>query len=173
MSAPEKDRLQPVLDGLRQQFGGAILDEQWPYDDLTVVVAKDQFRAIMEHLKGEGFDLLLDVAGVDLLEMEHEARFYLHYNLLAIERNLRIKVRVDMPEDDMKIPTISDIWESANWGEREAFDFYGFEFVGHPNLARILTHREFEGHALRKDYPLMKGQWATTASDLSIDLERE
>ena len=173
MSQPENERLQPVLEGLRSTFGEAVLAEEWPYGDLTVTIAKDKAREALEHLKAAGFDLLLDIAGVDMLELEHKERFQLLYNLYSIGNDLRIKVRVNLPEDDMDIPSVHDLWGAANWAEREAYDFFGFNFIGHPNLVRILTHREFEGHALRKDYPLMKGQWATKASDLSIDLERE
>jgi len=173
MSASEKERLQTVLDGMRQKLGDAILAEEWPYDDLTVTVARDRIHDVMSHLKDAGFDLLLDIAGVDLLKLEHTDRYKLIYNLLSIANNLRIRVRVDVPESDMKVQSITDLWGSANWAEREAYDMFGFDFVGHPNLVRILTHREFEGHALRKDYPVMKGQWASGTSDLSVDLERE
>jgi NADH:ubiquinone oxidoreductase subunit C len=73
----------------------------------------------------------------------------------------------------MNLATATDLWQSANWAEREAFDMFGFNFKGHPNLTRILCHFQFVGHALRKDYPIMKGQWASGTSDLRPDLERE
>ena len=173
MALSEKDRLDPVLDSLRQKFGDAVLSEDWPYGDLTVNVKKDSIYDVLAHLKGAGFNLLLDIAGVDLLKVEHNERYQVLYNLYSIPNNLRIKVRINVPEDDMNVKSVHDLWGAANWAEREAYDFFGLIFEGHPNLVRILTHREFVGHALRKDYPLMKGQWATGTSDLTPDLERE
>ncbi|MDH3216997.1 MAG: NADH-quinone oxidoreductase subunit C [Candidatus Krumholzibacteria bacterium] len=117
--------------------------------------------------------MLLDIAGVDMLKLEHDERYLVVYMLYSIPNDLRLRVKVHVPEDDMNVSSVTDIWQSANWAEREAYDMFGFNFEGHPNLVRILCHREFVGHALRKDYPVMKGQWATGTSDLMPDMERE
>ena len=66
-------------------------------------------------------------------------------------------MQIAVPELDMDVPTVTDLWKSANWGEREAFEMFGFNFVGHPCLKRLLTHHEFVGHPLRKDYPMHGG----------------
>jgi NADH/F420H2 dehydrogenase subunit C len=169
----ERSQLGPIVDGLKQSLPGAVLDEENACGDLVLVVDRKQSHDVLRTLRQAGFDLLLDIAGVDLLEIEHTDRFVVVYNLYSMPKDLRLRVKVYVPEDDMNVPSVSDIWHSANWAEREAYDMFGFNFEGHANLVRILCHREFEGHALRKDYPVMKGQWATTTADLMPDIERE
>ena len=97
------------------------------------------------------FKQLIDIAAVDY--PEEEKRFKLVYLLLSHEMNKRIKVSINF-EIEKKIPTITKVYPSANWMEREVFDMYGIEFVNHPDLRRILTDYDFEGHPLRKDFPL-------------------
>jgi len=97
------------------------------------------------------FKQLIDIAAVDY--PEEEKRFKLVYLLLSHEMNKRIKVSINF-EIEKKIPTITKVYPSANWMEREVFDMYGIEFVDHPDLRRILTDYDFEGHPLRKDFPL-------------------
>lgn len=173
MSNQERERLTPIVDGIKKRLPGAIQKEEDSYGDLVLVIDRKQSHDVLRQLRDEGFDLLLDIAGIDMLKLEHVERFQLVYNLYSIAKDLRLRVRVHVPEGDMNVPSVTDVWESANWAEREAYDMFGFNFEGHPNLARILCHREFEGHALRKDYPVMKGQWASGTSDLMPDIERE
>jgi len=173
MSNNERERLRPIVDGINEQLPGAIKGEEDSYGDLVLVVDRKLSHDVLKELWDKGFDLLLDIAGVDLLKIEHTERFALVYVLYSLPKDLRLRVKVFVPEDDMTVPSVSEIWQAANWAEREAFDMFGFSFEGHPNLARILTHREFEGHPLRKDYPIMKGQWASGTSDLMPDIERE
>jgi NADH-quinone oxidoreductase subunit C/D len=117
------------------------------------------------------FNLLMDVVGIDCTNLPSpRERFELSYNLYSVPDDLRVRVEIAVPELDMKVPTATDLWKSANWGEREAFEMFGFDFVGHPCLKRLLTHHEFQGHPLRKDYPIMAGQWCTSTSDLMEEL---
>ena len=97
------------------------------------------------------FRQLIEVAGVDY--PEEEKRFKLIYLLLSHEKNIRIKISINF-EIGKKIPSITKIYPSANWMEREVFDMYGIEFIDHPDLRRILTDYNFEGYPLRKDFPL-------------------
>ncbi len=173
MSTLELARLKPIVDGIKERFPGAILREEDSYGDLVLVADRKQVHEVLRGLRESGFNMLLDIAGVDLLALEHTERFMLVYNLYSIPADLRLRVKVFVPEDDMNVSSVADIWKAANWAEREAYDMFGFHFEGHPNLVRILCHREFVGHALRKDYPVMKGQWATGTSDLMPELERE
>ena len=173
MSTNERERLQPLVDIIKKQVPGAILSEEDSYGDLVLVIDRKQSHDALKALREQDFDMLLDIAGVDLLTLEHTDRYLLVYNLYSLPKDLRLRVKVFVPEADMSVSSVSDIWEAANWAEREAYDMFGFNFEGHPNLVRILCHREFVGHALRKDYPVMKGQWATGTSDLMDDLERE
>jgi NADH-quinone oxidoreductase subunit C len=97
------------------------------------------------------FRQLIDIAGVDY--PEEEKRFKLVYLLLSHEKNTRVKISINL-ELGTKIPSITKIFPSANWMEREVFDMYGVEFIDHPDLRRILTDYNFEGYPLRKDFPL-------------------
>lgn len=173
MSTNEHERLQPIVQAIKSAVTDAVIREEDSYGDLVLVVDRKHSHAALKALREQGFDLLLDIAGVDLLELEHTDRFAVVYILYSLPKDLRLRVKVYVPEDDMNVSSVADVWASANWAEREAYDMFGFNFQGHPNLARILCHREFVGHALRKDYPVMKGQWATGTSDLMPDIERE
>ena len=167
------DRLDNIVEELRGGIGEAVEAVDRPYGDVVVTVSKTRVHDALSFLKAKGFTFLLDIAGVDGLHLGRKERFEVVYILYSLEGDLRLRVKVFVSETDMSLPTVTDLWQSANWAEREAYDMFGFHFEGHPNLVRILCHREFVGHALRKDYPIMKGQWATGTSDLRPDLERE
>ena len=107
-----------------------------------------QFLKSSDKLK---FKQLIDIAGVDYLDSDK--RFQLVYLLLSHEKNLRIKVSINI-EMGAEVPSLTKIFQSANWMEREVFDMYGIKFQNHPDLRRILTDYNFEGHPLRKDFPL-------------------
>ena len=102
------------------------------------------------------FEQLSDLTAVDYLGCT--PRFEVIYQLYSVSLNHRLRVKVPVPEDDPVVPTASDIWKSANWAEREAWDMFGVRFDGHPDLRRILMYPEFQGHPLRKDYPLNQRQ---------------
>ncbi|UCH84743.1 MAG: NADH-quinone oxidoreductase subunit C [Candidatus Latescibacterota bacterium] len=165
--------LDDILNVIKDRHADADVSVEDSFGDAVMVVAKSQLLDVLTSLKQEGFDLLLDIAGVDNMKREAPERFELVYMLYSVGQDLRLRVKVYVPEDDLNVPSATGLWQAANWGEREAFDMFGFNFEGHPNLERILCHREFVGHALRKDYPTLKGQWATSTSDLRPDLERE
>lgn len=102
------------------------------------------------------FEILLDITAVDYLNRK-EKRFEVVYLLLSIKNKTRLRLKVPV-EDGEKVPTASLLWKNANWLEREVYDMFGIEFEGHPDLRRILLYPEFEGHPLRKDYPLKRSQ---------------
>jgi NADH/F420H2 dehydrogenase subunit C len=156
----------------RSRFGENLVGIDRSFDELVLVVAKDSVHDVLAWLKNDkGFDLLLDIAGVDCLKLDsYDERFEIEYIIYAVANDHRIRVRVPVPEDDLDVPTATDLWQSANWGEREAFEMFGFNFVGHPCLKRLLTHHEFEGHPLRKDYPVARGQWCSSTSDLTDEM---
>lgn len=172
MASNESARHDAIVSDLRSKFAAGVLDVDRSFDDLSVMVDKASVRAVLEYLRREkGFDLLSDIAGVDCMNLEdRRERFELEYVLYAIASDTRMRVRVPVPEDDLDVPTVSDVWQSANWAEREAYEMFGFNFVGHPCLKRLLTHHEFEGYPLRKDYPVMGGQWCSTTSDLTDEM---
>ena len=103
------------------------------------------------------FDLLADLSAVDYLG--RSPRFEVVYQLKSLALNHRLRVKVPVDGDAPVVPTASGVWKSALWGEREVFDMFGIRFAGHPDLRRILMYPEFQGHPLRKDYPLNQ-RWA-------------
>ena len=124
------------------------------FNELLVDTSEEELINVILFLKSHDrlkFRQLIDIAGVDY--PEEEKRFSLVYLLLSHEKNIRIKILINF-EIGKKIPTLTKVYPSANWMEREVFDMYGVEFTDHPDLRRILTDYNFEGYPLRKDFPL-------------------
>ena len=124
------------------------------FNELLIEVNYNNLIEVIQFLKADDvfkFKQLIDIAGVDYLG--EEKRFKLVYLLLSHEKNLRIKISTNF-EIGVEIPSIVKLFPSANWMEREVFDMYGIKFKNHPDLRRILTDYNFEGHPLRKDFPL-------------------
>ncbi len=122
--------------------------------ELTIDINEDVLIEVIQFLKSNEkckFRQLIDIAGVDY--PDYEKRFQLVYLLLSHENNIRIKVSIQF-QSDQTIDSITKIFPSANWMEREVFDMYGIRFKNHPDLRRILTDYGFKGHPLRKDFPL-------------------
>ena len=130
--------------------------------EVTVVVKAADYLAAMQTLRDEpslAFEEMIDLCGVDYLNYGEGTwdglRFAVVVHLLSIEHNWRVRVRVFCPDDEMPlVPSITGIWRSANWFEREAFDLFGILFEGHGDLRRILTDYGFIGHPFRKDFPI-------------------
>lgn len=146
--------------------------------DACVVIAKEYLHPAVEFLKNDcsvKFDMLLDAAGIDYLTYpNHEGpRFAVSYAFKSMSTvGARVRLKVLVSEADLKVPTLTDLYASANWLEREVFDQFGILFEGHPDLRRILNHCEFVGHPLRKDYPAQKRQWLSTSDYLVPELEK-
>ncbi len=105
------------------------------------------------------FKLFLSIDCVDRLMLpENDPRFEVCYFLFSVSRNEHVRLKVRVPESQPELPTISSIFQGANWFERFCWDFYGLRFTGHPDLRRILMYEEFKGHPLRKDYGLRERQ---------------
>ena len=166
MSEEEKEvteDTQPlVLEQLREKFGDALLEDAETQNGVVVVAKKENSYALLEFLKTElAYSFLVDVTAVDNSNLESElmkydyARFMVVYHLYTYQGETpRIRVKVPVNEKDLKIRTVTDLWKGANWLERETYDMFGIDFEGHPDLRRILMPDDFEGHPLRKDYPL-------------------
>ena len=132
----------------RRQQGEAVRDH-------TLFLPGDRLVEVCTFLRDDpelDFALLAWVGGVDLLPSE--PRFEVVYHLLSVSRNVRIALKVQLREAAPNVPTVCGVWPTANWHERETFDFYGIRFDGHPDLTRILLPDDWEGWPLRKDAPL-------------------
>ena len=149
-------RLQRLFDLLSQ--GGFSSVER--LNELTIEVSAGDYRNVCEKLKSDlGFEQLIDLCGVDYAaygDVPREGpRFASVVHLLSVKNNWRLRVRSFCPDDAFPvIPSLVDVWPSASWYEREAFDLFGIMFDGHPDLRRLLTDYGFIGHPFRKDFPL-------------------
>lgn len=145
---------------------------------VTAVVSAAYLRNAVQFLRDEAavkFDMLVDIAGIDYLTYpNHEGpRFAVSYAFKTVAAPcVRVRLKVLVGEDSLKVPTISDLYANANWYEREVYDQFGIVFEGLPDLRRLLNHVEFVGHPLRKDYPAQKRQWLSTNDYLLPELEK-
>lgn len=151
-----------LLDLLIRQFPGAVLETHAQHGDETAVVDPAHWLEIARFLRDDpraSMEMLVDLTCVDWLDREPRFDVVAHLNSLSKGQRLRLKARVgDAEGEHAEIDSLSELWASANWSEREAWDMFGVRFLGHPDLRRILMYPEFEGHALRKDYPAQKIQ---------------
>lgn len=126
------------------------------YGEVTVVVPREHIVDACSFLKtwpDSRFDFLADLCGVDR-GPEEEPRFEVNYHLFSTTKYHRIRLKVVLNEEDPHVASVTSIWRTANWHERETFDLFGVIFEGHPDLRRILLPEDWQGHALRKDFPL-------------------
>jgi NADH-quinone oxidoreductase subunit C len=155
-------KLETLKANLEAAFGDRLQSITEALGQLTVVVKADKFTEVALQLRDDrslGFEQLVDLCGMDYSAYGDGAyegpRFASVLHLLSISNNWRVRVRVFAPDDDVPIvPSAVDVWSSANWYEREAFDLFGIVYEGHPDLRRILTDYGFIGHPFRKDFPL-------------------
>lgn len=150
-----------VLNALIERFPDAVSSHHAELGDETAVVARERIVEICKYLKeadGIEMKMMTDLTVVDGLRLGWKPRFMVVYHLYSISRKHRIRLKVPVPEEDPTIPSVTPLWKGANWFEREAYDMFGIHFEGHPDLRRILLYPEFEGHPLRKDYPVTKRQ---------------
>jgi NADH-quinone oxidoreductase subunit C len=145
-----------IIDKLKARFGGQNIDASEFRGELTIVVPKDRIVEICRFLKEDpelNFDLLADVCGIDM--NTPAKRFGVIYNLYSLTTKFRLRLKIFTEEQEPKVPTVTGVWGTANWHERETFDMFGIVFEGHPDLRRVYMPEDFEYHPLRKDFPLM------------------
>jgi NADH-quinone oxidoreductase subunit C len=124
------------------------------HGEVTIIVPREAIFDACSFLKdGNGFDMLADLCGGDR-GPEEDPRFEVNYHLFSTKHHNRLRLKVLLSEDDPHVATVTTLWKTADWHERETFDLFGVIFDGHPDLRRILLPSDFDGHALRKDYPL-------------------
>lgn len=155
-------KIETLKANLETALGERVVSLTEAIGELTLVVRARDYLEVATLLRDDrklGFEQLVDLCGVDYQTYGDGAydgpRFAAVLQLLSITNNWRLRLRVFAPDDDLPIvPSMVDIWSSANWYEREAFDLFGIVFEGHPDLRRILTDYGFIGHPFRKDFPL-------------------
>ena len=163
------NHLDEIRKDLTHKFDVSQFQFQTECDDDVLTVPHDQVYDVVEHFKKtKRFDFLMDICGVDLLEHPHfkssqangptqssdvsqKERFHVVYHFFSSQNFHRLRLKTKLPSHS-RIKSITPLWKGANWFEREAYDMFGIEFEGHPYLERLLTHHEFKGHPLRKDY---------------------
>ncbi|MBI2336410.1 MAG: NADH-quinone oxidoreductase subunit C [Deltaproteobacteria bacterium] len=152
--------MQIELEKITNRFGDKVISCGMQHSIPYVVVEASallDFLKFCKEDKATDMSMLLDMVAVDY-HNKRPVRFEVVYVLYSVQKNHRLLVKVEVPEQKPMLPTVTDLWKSANWAEREVYDMMGIKFLGHPNLKRILLFESFEGHPLRKDYPITRRQ---------------
>jgi NADH-quinone oxidoreductase subunit C len=156
ISGPEVSSPSPIAAALQREHPDAVREVIEALGETTIIVPREQIVAACSFLKrapGLEFNFLADLCGFDR-GPEEEPRFEVNYHLFSTTKHHRVRLKVVLSEDDIHVPTVSTLWRTADWHERETFDLFGVVFDGHPDLRRILLPDDWQGHALRKDFPL-------------------
>jgi len=161
-----------IVARIQAHFGARVLGTYSFRGQAAVTIAPEAIRDVLTFLRNTpelAFDMLMDVGGVDYLgypdEDDREWRFEVAYQVYSVAKNHRVRLKVAVRDETVKVPSVWDLFGIANWMEREVYDMFGITFSGHPNLRRIMCHDEFVGHALRKDYPINRRQKLSQPSE--------
>ncbi len=148
--------ISPQLDYIKEKLGAkALALSQAQGDDVLLLDAaglRESFRTLKEDSR-LNFDYLSDITAVDYWNKK-EPRFEVVYQLVSLQEKTRLRIRVPLPESNAVVDSLTPLWPGANFLEREVWDLFGIRFSGHPDLRRVLLYEEFQGHPLRKDYPV-------------------
>ena len=148
------EKLHEFVERLRSENSAWVTDVSEGHGEVTVIISRDSIVDACHFLKDQlRFDMLADLCGCDR-GPEEDPRFEVNYHLFSTKHHNRLRLKVLLSEDDPHVATVTQVWRTADWHERETFDLVGVIFDGHPDLRRILLPSDFDGHALRKDYPL-------------------
>ncbi len=145
-----------IVAAFQRDHAGWITEVVEAHGEVTAVVPHDHIVEVCTALRSGAdwqFDFLADLCGVDR-GPEEEPRFEVNYHLFSTSQYHRLRLKVLVADDSPHVPTVTGVWRTANWHERETFDLFGIVFDGHPDLRRILLPEDWQGHALRKDFPL-------------------
>ncbi len=146
----------PLVAALQHENSEWVGEVVEAFGEVTIIVPREKLTDMCRFLKtapGLEFNFLSDLCGADR-GPEEEPRFEVNYHLFSTTKHHRLRLKVVLNDNDTHVPTVTDVWRTANWHERETFDLFGIIFDGHPDLRRILLPDDWQGHALRKDFPL-------------------
>jgi NADH-quinone oxidoreductase subunit C len=147
---------QEVAEHIAEKFNGSVFDFEQPFELLTLRTTRENILPLLTYLKEHPvyqIDFLTDITGVHYPDSEG-MEFAVVYHVHSLVNNFRIRIKVFLSKEDLHLPTAVEIYDCANWMERETFDFFGIIFDGHPKLIRILNVEEMDYHPMRKEYPL-------------------
>jgi NADH-quinone oxidoreductase subunit C len=150
-----------TLTKLKEKFGESILETHSYRGDDTARIQPEILIPVCTFLKQDSdldYNFLMDLTAVDYLRLNKKPRFEVVYHFFSLEKRHRVRLKVPAEAKDPEVDSLVPLWPGADWYEREVWDMFGIKFRGHPNLKRILMYEEFEGHPLRKDYPINKRQ---------------
>ncbi len=148
------EKLHEFVEKLREENAAWVGSVVEAFGEVTVIVPRESIVDVCWALKSKhGFDMLADLCGSDR-GPEEEPRFEVNYHLFSTTHHGRLRLKVLLSEDEPRVPSVTKLWKTADWHERETYDLLGIIFEGHHDLRRILLPSDFDGHALRKDYPL-------------------
>ena len=163
------EQLQKTIQALKEKFG---CEEKVHRGEHTLFVEPGDLFTASEMLRDEfGFNMLASLTATDYWP-EEAARMHVSYQFYSIENNIYLRLRVPLAGDDLVLPSIESLYPNANWHEREVYDMFGIKFEGHSDMRRILMPYEWEGHPLRKDYPLGYEEPQFTFNFEAIDLRK-
>jgi len=146
-----------MSDKLREAFPAVIIDQSRFRDESTLRIQASALRDVCLHARDTlGFNYLIDLSSVD--HFGNEPRYEVVYELYSMKDCVHLRLKISVSEDDCTVPTVSDIWPTADWHEREVYDMMGIQFLNHPDLRRILMWDGYPYHPLRKDFPLQGKQ---------------
>ena len=149
----EQLKSHPALATLLEWNSSAVEGAKFDRDEISVYIARELIRPACEQLKAKGLiDFLSDLTCADFYP--RAPRFELAYHLLSIQHKERLRLKVKLEGEDAAVESITAVWPAANFFEREVFDLFGIRFLGHPYLRRIMMPEDWEGHPLRRDYPV-------------------
>ena len=154
MSYPNKKFIEDLVDLIKSLMNFCEYEITNEKNEISILIKKDDLVSTLMFLKDNpsiSMESLIDITAIDY--PGNEKRFILVYNLLSVSKNFRIKVKTKTNEDN-PVCSVTEVFPCANWYEREVWDLFGIRFLGHPDLRRILTDYDFDGHPLRKDFPL-------------------
>lgn len=170
-----------VLDALTAKFPTAVTRTESAHGDEVAWIPRDRLIEVAAWLKSDAamaFDSPVFCTCVDWVDYnpvggggwdESQPRFTVCYQLRSLAHKHRIRLKIDLPENDPRCPSLAGLWPAFNWQERETFDMYGIKFDNHPDLRRIYLYEEFVGYPLRKDYPKDKRQPLVRRDDLPLN----
>src|SRR5262245_48636816 len=153
-----------ILARLQERFGAAVLATHAEHGDHTALVDLRSLPEVLQFCRDDAdlrFDMLMDLTAVDYLTYpgrEDAPRFEVVYHLYSVPHNHRVRIKTGVEEDTPVVPSAVPLWPIAHWFGREVWDMFGLRFANHPDLRRLLLYEQFEGHPLRKDYPVSHRQ---------------